>query len=67
MNADVLGRAITCLTSEQQEVLIFTFFDGFGTDEIARIMDKREGAVRALQMRAAESAPRPTGPRRNWL
>ena len=58
MDADVLARAINRLTHEQQQVLVFKFFDGFGTDEIARIMDKREGAVRALQMRALQSLRR---------
>jgi RNA polymerase sigma-70 factor (ECF subfamily) len=39
------------LTSTQKEVLILRFIFGFTTPEIARSLNKQQGAVRALQMR----------------
>ena len=45
-------RAMLRLTSVQKEVLSLKFIAGFSTEEIARHLGKREGAVRALQMRA---------------
>ena len=39
------------LTSTQQQVLILRFIFGFTTPEIARSLNKQQGAVRALQMR----------------
>ena len=47
--------AMQHLTDEQKEVLILRFIAEFDTDEIARRMDKSEGAVRALQMRALQA------------
>jgi RNA polymerase sigma-70 factor (ECF subfamily) len=45
-------RAMLQLTSDQKEVLSLKFMAGFSTEEIAHHLGKREGAVRALQMRA---------------
>ena len=45
-------RAMLRLTSDQKEVLSLKFMAGFSTEEIARHLGKREGAVRALQLRA---------------
>ena len=39
------------LTGTQQEVLILRFILGFTTLEIARSLNKQQGAIRALQMR----------------
>jgi RNA polymerase sigma-70 factor, ECF subfamily len=50
--------AMQQLTDEQQEVLILRFIAEFDTDEIARRMDKSQGAVRALQMRALQALAR---------
>jgi len=47
--------AMQQLTGEQQEVLILRFIADYDTDEIARRMDKSQGAVRALQMRALQA------------
>lgn len=46
-----LREALQELTGTQQEVLILRFIFGWTTLEIARRLDKHEGAVRALQMR----------------
>jgi len=43
--------ALQFLTDEQQQVLILKYIAGLPNENIAKIMNKREGAVRALQMR----------------
>lgn len=43
--------AMQTLTGDQQQVLMLKFIEGMSNDEIARHLGKREGAVRALQMR----------------
>jgi RNA polymerase sigma-70 factor (ECF subfamily) len=43
------------LTDEQREVITLKFIDGFSTKEIARMMNKKEGAIRALQMRGLQA------------
>ncbi len=48
---ELLG-VIDCLPSNQRRVVILKFIEGFDNREIARTMGKREGAIRALQMRA---------------
>ncbi len=58
LDAEVLSNAMTQLTLEQQQVLVLKFMEGFDTDQIARMMDKREGSIRALQMRALQSLRR---------
>jgi RNA polymerase sigma-70 factor, ECF subfamily len=40
------------LTADQQQVLLLRFIAQMSTEEVARAMGKREGAIRALQMRA---------------
>jgi RNA polymerase sigma-70 factor (ECF subfamily) len=47
-----LLEAMKQLTDVQKEVLILRFSYGCSTLEIARRLDKQEGAIRALQMRA---------------
>ena len=46
-----LIEGLKVLTGTQQDVLILRFILGFTTQEIARSLNKQEGAVRALQMR----------------
>lgn len=43
------------LTEDQQQVLILKFVEGLATDEIAEVMGKNAGAVRALQMRGLQA------------
>ena len=39
-------------------MIILKFIDGFDTARVAQIMDKRDGTVRALQLRALQSLRR---------
>ncbi len=50
-----LQESLQYLTEEQQEVLILKFIAEFDTEQIARRMNKSEGAIRALQMRALQA------------
>ncbi len=50
--AQELLQGLKVLTGTQQEVLILRFILGFTTPEIAQSLNKQQGAVRALQMRA---------------
>ncbi len=48
----VLHRAMESLTDDQRQVVVLRYFGNKSHEEIALIMGKREGAVRALLMRA---------------
>ncbi len=52
LKMDRIRHSIHKLTDEQQEVILLKFIAGFSTEEIARHLGKRQGAIRALQMRA---------------
>jgi RNA polymerase sigma-70 factor (ECF subfamily) len=58
IDADLLANAIKRLTPDQQQVITLKFLDGFDTATVAQLMDKREGTVRALQLRALQSLRR---------
>lgn len=47
-----LLEAITCLPKNQKQVIILKFIEGLDNREIAKIMGKKEGAIRISQMRA---------------
>jgi RNA polymerase sigma-70 factor (ECF subfamily) len=51
-DSTVLRSAIAKLTPLQQEVVVLRYLEGFSTQEIARIVGKREGTVRGIQFRA---------------
>jgi len=51
IRSQVLAEALKDLTDVQQEVLTLRFIFGWTILEIARKLDKRQGAIRALQMR----------------
>lgn len=55
IQSDQLRNSILRLTEDQQQVIILKFIDGFSTEEIARHLGKKQGAVRALQMRALKT------------
>lgn len=55
-----LRKAIARLTPEQQQVVVLKFIQEMSNAEVARILDKPEGAVKALQHRALENL-------REWL
>lgn len=48
----LVTRAMAGLTDEQRQVVVLRYFGNKSHEEIAAIMGKREGAVRALLMRA---------------
>jgi RNA polymerase sigma-70 factor, ECF subfamily len=58
LDADVLARALAQLTVDQQHVIVMKFIDGLDNEQIAQTLNKREGAIRALQMRALMSLRR---------
>jgi RNA polymerase sigma-70 factor, ECF subfamily len=47
--------AMRYLTKDQQDVVVLKFIAGLSTEDIANMMKKREGAIRALQMRALQT------------
>ena len=62
-------RAIRALTEDQQQVIILRFYMGMSNQEVAAVMHKPEGAVKALQTRGLKSlrrvlAPQSEGERR---
>ncbi len=49
---DALRGAVKHLTTEQQEVLLLRFVENMSSRQVAKMLGKNEGAVRALQFRA---------------
>jgi RNA polymerase sigma-70 factor (ECF subfamily) len=49
--ASELAQAFMTLTPEQRQVIEFKFLEGLDNHAIARRMNRKEGAIRALQMR----------------
>lgn len=47
-----LRQSLKKLTEEQQEVVVLKFIEGYETDEIANMLGKSSGAIRAIQFRA---------------
>ena len=52
LSAERLLAAINRLTDEQATVVSFRFLEGYSINEVATMMDKTEGAIKALQYRA---------------
>ena len=50
-----IKEALRLLTDDQQKVLTLKFIEGMSNHEIARHLGKREGAIRALQMRGLQA------------
>lgn len=50
--------ALIRLTPEQRQVITLHFLEGLENEEIARLMDKPTGAIKALQHRALETLKR---------
>ncbi len=55
MEAEWLRGLLHRLTAEQREVLTLKFIHGFSTEEVARVMKRGQGAIRALQMRGLKA------------
>jgi RNA polymerase sigma-70 factor (ECF subfamily) len=51
-------EAVNCLTEDQQQVISLRFIVGYSTAEVASLLGKTEGAVKALQHRALASLRR---------
>ena len=49
-------RAIRSLTEDQQQVIILRFYGGLSNAEVGQVIDKPEGAVKALQSRGLRVA-----------
>lgn len=49
---DALRGAVRHLTVEQQEVLLLRFIENMSSRQVAKVLGKNEGAIRALQFRA---------------
>jgi len=52
LESEHLRAALAKLTNEQAEVISLRFLDEFSIAEVAAMMDKTEGAIKALQYRA---------------
>ena len=50
-----LRQALLHLTEEQQQVIVLKFIEGYETNEIAEMLGKSTGAIRAIQFRALTS------------
>ena len=55
LDAEYLRSAIRRLTDDQAQVITLRFLEGYSFGEIAGMMDKTEGAVKALQHRAVST------------
>ncbi len=55
MDAEQLRAAILRLTDEQAQVVSLRFLEGYSIAEVAVVMDKTEGSIKALQYRAVSS------------
>ena len=49
---DALRGAVKHLTIEQQEVIVLRFVENMSSRQVAQVLGKNEGAIRALQFRA---------------
>ncbi len=52
MAADCLARALRHLTEDQRAVMHLKFVEGHNNSQVARLLDKSEGAIKSLQHRA---------------
>ncbi|MFL5734944.1 MAG: RNA polymerase sigma factor [Chloroflexia bacterium] len=55
VEAEEIGQAVAQLTDEQRQVINLKFVEGYSNFEIAEMLNKKEGAIRALQYRALRS------------
>jgi len=57
-DADNLRKAIDRLTEEQAAVVSLRFLEGYSITEVASLLEKTEGAIKALQYRAVSNLRR---------
>ena len=58
LQADCLANALQYLTEEQRQVILLRFMEDYRNGQVARILNKSEGAIKALQHRALKSLRR---------
>jgi RNA polymerase sigma-70 factor (ECF subfamily) len=58
LQADCLASALGHLTEEQRQVILLRFMEDYRNGQVARILEKSEGAIKALQHRALKSLRR---------
>lgn len=54
MEVEKVMKAVKYLTDEQQELIILKFIEDLSNKEIAKILGKKEDAIRAMQYRALQ-------------
>lgn len=55
LQAEEVRLALRQLTEDQRQVLTLRFIEGLSTEEVAQVLGKRAGAIRALQMRGLQA------------
>jgi RNA polymerase sigma-70 factor (ECF subfamily) len=58
LQADCLAAALGHLSEDQRQVVLLKFIEGRNNGQVARILNKSEGAVKSLQHRALNSLRR---------
>jgi RNA polymerase sigma-70 factor (ECF subfamily) len=58
LQAECLAAAMCHLTEEQRQVILLKFMEGCSNAQVARVLKKSEGAIKALQHRALRSLKR---------
>lgn len=58
MTSATLIEAVKQLTGEQQECIVLRFLQGLSVTEVAEVMGKNDGAIKALQYRAVRALAR---------
>ncbi|MCS7039005.1 MAG: sigma-70 family RNA polymerase sigma factor [Anaerolineae bacterium] len=58
LDSTALLEAIHRLTEEQAQVITLRFLEGYSINEVATLMEKSEGAIKALQYRAVNNLRR---------
>jgi RNA polymerase sigma-70 factor (ECF subfamily) len=51
-NNSVIKKAVLKLNGDKQKVILMHFIDGLSYEEIAKALNKNEGAIRVIQYRA---------------
>jgi RNA polymerase sigma-70 factor (ECF subfamily) len=58
LDADQLARAISELSPEQHQLIVYRFLDGHDTAQVAKLMEQRESSIRSLQYQALQKLRR---------
>ena len=58
LQAECLSTAMQHLTEDQRQVILLRFMEDYRNGQVARILGKSEGAIKALQYRALKSLRR---------